>query len=67
MAKEQNKTQKPFKKQYTVAIYTVPLPDRPAERAQLVFDAITPVINQIIKDAMALTIGTLQAPITPRK
>ena len=43
--REQNKSQKPFKKQYSVAIDTVPLPERPEERIQLVMKEFTPVIN----------------------
>jgi hypothetical protein len=64
---EQTKSQKPFKKQYSVAIDTVPLPERPEERIQLVIKAVTPVINQIIADAMSVAIGTWPTPEVPRK
>jgi hypothetical protein len=65
--KEQNKSQKPFKKQYSVAIDTVPLPERPEERIQLVMEEFTPVINQIIADAMSVAIGTWPTPKFPKK
>lgn len=56
-----------FNKQYSVAIDTVPLPEREEERIQLVVDQITPVINQIVKDAMTVAIGTWPTPEKPRK
>lgn len=56
-----------FKKQYSVAIDTVPLPENPEERIQLVVDQITPVINQIVTDAMTVAIGTWPTPKKPRK
>lgn len=41
-----------FNKQYSVAINTALLPEKQEERIQLVVDQITPVINQIVTDAM---------------
>jgi len=67
MSKEQDKGQKPFRKQYTVAIDTVPLPENPEERIQLVMNKVAPVINQIIADAMSVAIGTWPTPEVPRK
>lgn len=65
--KEQTKSQKSFKKQYSVAIDTVPLPENPEERIQLVMKEVTPVINQIIADAMSVAIGTWPTPEIPKK
>lgn len=56
-----------FRKNYTVAIDTVPLPEKPAKRIELVMKSITPVINTIIKDAMSVAIGTWPTPEKPRK
>ncbi|MFH0730308.1 MAG: hypothetical protein V2B19_28695 [Pseudomonadota bacterium] len=67
MSKDENKSQKPFKKHYSVAIDTVPLPENPGERIQLVMKAVTPIINQIIADAMSVAIGTWPTPEVPRK
>jgi hypothetical protein len=67
MPTEQNKSQKPFRKQYSVAIDTVPLPENPQERIQLVMEKVAPVINQIIADAMSVAIGTWPTPEVPRK
>jgi hypothetical protein len=67
MSKKQNKSQKPFRKQYSVAIDTVPLPENPEERIQLVVEKVAPVIKQIIADAMSVAIGTWPTPETPRK
>ena len=60
-------TSKGFNKQYSVAIDTVPLPENPQERIRLVVDQITPVINQIVTDAMTVAIGTWPTPEKPRK
>ena len=65
--KEETQSQKPFKKEYSVAIDTVPLPERPEKRIQLVMEKFTPVINQIIADAMSVAIGTWPTPETPKK
>jgi hypothetical protein len=65
-SKEQNDSQKPFKKQYSVAIDTLPLPERPEEHIQLVMKEFTPVINQIIADAMSVAIGTWPTPEIPK-
>lgn len=54
-----------FKKNYSVAIDTVPLPEKPAERIEVVMRSITPVINQIINDAMTVAIGTWPTPEHP--
>lgn len=51
-----------FKKQYIVAIDTVPVADITAERVQIVVDQIMPVINQIVTDAMTVAIGTWPTP-----
>ena len=59
--------ERPFKKTYSVAIDTVPLPEKPAERMELVIKAITPVINQIIRDAMSVAIGSWPTPEEPIK
>lgn len=56
-----------FNKQYSVAIDTMPLPENPEERIRLVVDQITPVINQIMTDAMTVAIGTWPTPEKPRK
>jgi len=56
-----------FNKKYSVAIDTVPLPERQEDRVELVIDQITPVINQIVKDAMTVAIGTWPTPERPRK
>jgi len=56
-----------FNKQYSIAIETVPLPENHEERVRLVVDQITPVINQIITDAMTVAIGTWPTPEKPRK
>ena len=65
--KKQIKSRKSFKKQYSVAIDTVPLPERPEDRIQLVMKEIAPVINQIITDAMTVAIGTWPTPEFPKK
>lgn len=49
---------KGFKKDYTVAIDSVPLPEKPEERIHVILESITPVINQIVSDAMNVAIGT---------
>lgn len=55
-----------FQKKYNVSIDTVPLPDREADRVDFVVDQITPVINQIVKDAMTVAIGTWPTPEKPQ-
>lgn len=67
--KPEGKTQqqKGFMKQYTVSIDTVPLPEHPEDRAQLVMKTLTPVINQMISDAMSVAIGTWPTPEHPGK
>lgn len=55
-----------FEKNYTVAIDTVPLPEKPSDRIELVMKSISPVINQIIRDAMRVAIGTWPTPEKPR-
>ena len=54
-----------FNKNYNVAIDTVPMPEHPSDRIELVMDSITPVINQIIQDAMSVAIGTWPTPEKP--
>ena len=56
-----------FKKNYSVAIDTVPLPEKPSDRIELVMESITPVIDQIIRDAMSVAIGTWPTPEKPIK
>ncbi len=56
-----------FKKRYTVAIDTVPLPEMPEERIRFVVDRITPVIDRIVADAMSVAIGTWPTPEKPAK
>ena len=56
-----------FNKNYNVAIDTVPLPEKPSDRIELVMKSITPVINQIIRDAMSVAIGTWPTPEIPHK
>jgi hypothetical protein len=51
-----------FSKKYTVAIDTVPMPEHPAKRIELVMKAIGPVINHIVFDAMTVAIGTWPTP-----
>lgn len=51
-----------FGKQYSVMIDTVPLPEKPEERIDLVMNVIAPVINQIILDAMSVAVGTWPTP-----
>ncbi len=55
-----------FNKNYNVAIDTVPLPEKPEERIELVMNSITPVINQIVRDAMSVAIGTWPTPESPK-
>ena len=67
--KEKGKVgQEIFEKQYTVTIATtIPIPDHPEERVKLVMSKITPVINQIVEDAMTVAIGTWPTPEKPEK
>lgn len=58
---------KKFQKNYRVAIDTVPLPEKPADRIKLVMKSITPVISQIVRDAMSVAIGTWPTPEKPKK
>lgn len=51
-----------FRKNYSVAIDTVPMPEHPADRIELVMKSISPVINQIVRDAMSVAIGTWPTP-----
>lgn len=55
----------PFRKNYSVAIDTVPLPEKPADRIEVVMQSFTPVINQMISDAMSVAIGTWPTPERP--
>jgi len=59
-------TGRPFRKTYTVAIDTVPLPESPQERMHLAMRSVTPVVNEIIQDAMRVAIGTWPTPELPR-
>jgi hypothetical protein len=65
--RKRTKSRKPFKKRYSVAIDTVPLPEHPEDLVQLVMKQVTPVINQIITDAMTVAIGTWPTPEIPKK
>ena len=67
MPKEHIKSQRPFRKQYSVAIDTVPLPENLEERIQLVMKKVAPVINKIITNAMSVAIGTWPTPEVPGK
>lgn len=55
-----------FKKDYRVANDTVPMPEHPLDRIELVMKGITPVINQIVRDAMSVAIGTWPTPEKPK-
>lgn len=57
---------KEFRKDYQVAIDTVPLPEKPEERIKVILKSIIPVINQIVSDAMTVAIGTWPTPEKPR-
>ncbi|MGD8555138.1 MAG: hypothetical protein PVJ32_06850 [Anaerolineales bacterium] len=56
----------PIQRKYSVAIDTVPLPEDPAERIEVVLRNYAPVINQMMKDVMMLAIGTWPTPEEPR-
>ena len=56
-----------FHKNYNVAIDTVPLPEKPNDRIELVMKSISPVINQIVRDAMNVAIGTWPTPEKPKE
>lgn len=56
---------KRFEKNYSVAIDTVPLPEEPAERIEVVMNSFGPVINQMIRDAMSVAIGSWPTPERP--
>lgn len=58
---------KKFNKTYNVAIDTVPLPEMPADRIDLVLRSIIPVINQIVRDAMSVAIGSWPTPEKDKK
>ena len=55
-----------FKKQYSVAIDTVPLPEKPSDRVELVMRKISPVMDLIVRDAMSVAIGTWPTPEKPK-
>ena len=55
-----------FNKQYSVTIDTVPLPDITEDRVKVVMASVTPVINQIVSDAITVAIGTWPTPEKPR-
>ncbi len=65
MKMQTHKKSQVFNKQYSVAIDTVPLPERPEERVRMVIDQITPIINEIVTDAMTVAIGTWPTPEKP--
>ena len=50
---------------YRVAIDTVPLPEEPVERLEVIMRGVVPVFNQIVNDAMMLAIGTWPTPQEP--
>lgn len=56
-----------FNKNYSVAIDTVPMPEKPSDRIELVMKSIIPVINQIVRDAMSVAIGTWPTPEKPKQ
>ncbi len=55
----------PFGKIYNVTIATVPFPREPVERHQAVVDIFGPVINQMVKDALSVAVGTWPGPEDP--
>lgn len=57
--------QKVFKKQYSVAIDTVPLPEKPAERIELAQRSYEPLIQEIMQDMMRVAIGSWPTPEDP--
>jgi hypothetical protein len=63
--KGRNLMKEPFKKVYSVAIDTVPLPEKPADRIEVAMKAFGPVINQMFRDAMNVAIGTWPTPEIP--
>ena len=67
MKMQTNTKSRVFNKQYSVAIDTVPLPEKPEERVRMVIDQITPIINEIVTDAMTVAIGTWPTPEKPMK
>jgi hypothetical protein len=54
-----------FSIDYRVAIDTVPLPEEPVERLEVIMRGVVPIINQIVNDAMTMAIGTLPTPEEP--
>ena len=46
---------------------TVPLPQSPEDRIQLVMKEVAPAINQIITGAMTVAIGTWPTPEIPKE
>jgi hypothetical protein len=57
---------KRIEKQYSVAIDTVPLPEKPAERIEVVLEGFEPAIMEIVRDMMYLAIGSWPTPERPR-
>ena len=56
---------KRIEKQYSVAIDTVPLPEKPAERIEVIREGFEPVIMELVRDMMYLAIGTWPTPERP--
>ncbi len=57
--------EKRIEKNYSVAIDTVPLPEEPAERIDVVMKSFGPVFIQMIRDAMVIAIGSRPTPERP--
>ena len=56
---------KRIEKNYSVAIDTVPLPEKPAERIDVVMEGYEPILLEIVRDMMYLAIGTWPTPERP--
>lgn len=53
---------KRIEKSYSVAIDTVPLPEKPVERVAVIADSFGPVLLEILKDVLYIAIGTWPTP-----
>lgn len=56
---------KRVEKQYSVAIDTVPFPEKPAERIEIVLESFEPTLVEIVRDMMYLAIGSWPTPEKP--
>ena len=57
--------EKGFRKDYHVAIDTVPLPEKPDDRIKVIVNSINPVISEIFNDAMTVAIDSVPLPEKP--